>query len=137
MLQGKRREFSVGLLLTIFSFGIYPCYWHYVAFRELYDQERRDDFPLALYLCCYIPFVHLICQALYMARQLEFLSEQRTRHGLGPTIGIGEFLLWVTLGHLIIVGPPIAYARLQRQINELWASYAQLPATTPRAAAAE
>jgi hypothetical protein len=139
MLRGKRREFIVGLLLTIVTFGIYPAFWHYMAFKELHDQENQDDFPIMLFIGGCLPLLHFVCQPLFMSEELDFVNELRQRHGLQPTMGIVEFLLWMTLGQLIVVGPLIAYARLQGAINELWDSYRQLPTTSiaSRATAAE
>ncbi|MET0390841.1 MAG: hypothetical protein ABW321_33015, partial [Polyangiales bacterium] len=114
MLRGKRREFAVGLFLTVITGGLYPLYWHYAAFHELYAQEEREnEFPTGLFIACFVPLVNIVCQPLYMSQQLDFVNELRAQRSLPPTIGIVELLLWMTLGQLIVIGPIIAYYRLQ------------------------
>ena len=131
MLRGKPRSFGVGLLLTIVTCGIYPWFWHYMAFKELHDQENRTDFPLGLFICSFIPFLNLVCMPLFMSHNLDFLNSLRAKRGLPPIFGIGGFLAWYVLGSWIIVGPFIAYSRLQNAINELWTGYPPVPATVP------
>lgn len=123
MIRGQRRDFAIGLLLCFVTLGIYPLYWHFTVFKELYDQERRQDFPVGIFLCCFVPFINLPAQLVFMSKQLDFVNDLRVRNGLAPILGLGEFVLWLTLGQLIIVGPFIAYAKLQGGINELWDMY--------------
>ncbi|MCB9506969.1 MAG: DUF4234 domain-containing protein [Myxococcales bacterium] len=126
MLAGKPRSFGVGLLLCFVTFGIYVPFWHYAAFRELYDQERDPRFPTGLFVLGLLPLVSLVGQPLYMAECLRYLNEIRRRQGLAPTMEIGEFLLWYILGSFVIVGPLIAYSRIQNALNETWGAYARL-----------
>ncbi|HEX2676586.1 MAG TPA: DUF4234 domain-containing protein [Polyangiales bacterium] len=114
----------MGLLLTIVTLGIYPLFWHYAAFKELYDQEKQE-FPTLWYVLCYVPLVSLVALPVFMSKNLDFLNELRARNQLAPIFGIGGFLAWYVLGELIVVGPFIAYHRLQTAINDVWDIHAK------------
>jgi hypothetical protein len=45
-------------------------------------------------------------------------------------------LLWSTLGQLIVIGPCIAYAKLQSGSNDLWDGYARGQGALPAGASA-
>ncbi len=119
--QGKYRGFVRGLFLVIVTFGIYAWYWHYKAVNEIYHQAGRGtEFPVALYLLYFVPLIGWIFAIIYMSKFHDMLNMMRAGVGLPPTMSFTSYILWYTLGQLIIVGPFIAYAQLQGGINEVW-----------------
>lgn len=123
---GKKRPFWRGLLLTIVTLGIYSYYWNYKAHHELYaqydlEQEGRDEAIVWLILGILIGPLIWVYQYIFV-NNVNFV---RQRMGLPPGVSALEFLLWVTVGILllIVVGPAIGYWKLQKSINETWDAY--------------
>jgi hypothetical protein len=121
---GKQRPFWRGLLLTIVTLGIYGIYWNYKAHDEVFKQfelekEGRDEGILFLVLGLIIgPLIWV-----YQYKFAENINHTRQELGLAEGVSSVEFLLWVTVGVLILVGPAIGYYKLQNSINEIWTAY--------------
>lgn len=116
-LAGKKRTFGRGLGLSIITFGIYGLYWNYVARHEIYKQERREDFPTALFFLGFIPLVGLVFIVMYALQTQEKIQEARVARGLSPGVGGWEVVLWFLLP---FVGAFVSYYKLQTSINEYW-----------------
>lgn len=132
--MGQARSFGLGVLLVIVTFGVYAYYWHYKVYDELRLRYQRDqEFPTVLFVLCILPLVSLVAMPLYMSKLMELRDLARARHGLGPGLQLVPFLLWYIVGALIIIGPFIAYYKLQTEINEVWerARSPPLPAYVP------
>ncbi|MBI4393126.1 MAG: hypothetical protein HY556_04910 [Euryarchaeota archaeon] len=142
-LRGKVRSFWRGLALIVVTLGIYVWYWHFAARKEITDQFKMRAFPalvywgaLAFYLLgvfflvavpllgivayvfCIIP--SLILQVVYMSGFIDDVNGARRTLGLPVTFTFGSFILWYVLGALVIVGPFVAYSKLQAALNEVW-----------------
>lgn len=118
---GKPRGFLRGLALTVVSFGIYHWYWLYKAHNEIFQQfelgqDGRDDAVLFLVVGFFLAPLKWI----YQYKFVENLNLVRGQRGLGEGVSAMEFLLWVTVGWLILVGPVVGYYKLQTSINEVW-----------------
>lgn len=118
---GKPRSFGRGLLLTVVTLGIYALYWHYKAYKELEDAfPDRVDFPLGMYILCYVPYINLLTQILFMSNFISDVNKLRYERDLPRKVTLGSFLAWSILGLFIIVGPFVAYHKLQTSINDIW-----------------
>ncbi len=121
-LAGKERSFGRGVLLSIVSLGLYPLYWHFKAYKEVTEEFDVEEFPTGLYVASLIPIVNIVTQIMFMNRFIGDVNTVREGQGLAPELSIGEFLGWAILGSLIVVGPFVAYYKLQTTINEVWAA---------------
>lgn len=120
-----QRRFGIGLLLTVATLGLYGIYWHYVTYDELDRTFGRYDIPMWAYVLMWLPVVGLIGYAPYMIAYLRDLTDAREQVGLGPGPSVGRHLAWTFLGApFLLVGPIMAYHRLQGSLNELWAEAA-------------
>lgn len=117
---GKERSFGRGVLLTIVTLGLYPLYWHYKAYNELVEEFDVGEFPTGLYVASLIPIVNIVTQIMFMSSFIEDLNTIRSDQGLSTELSLGEFLAWAILGGIIIVGPFVAYHKLQTSINDVW-----------------
>jgi hypothetical protein len=119
-LTGKERSFARGVLLTIVTLGLYSLYWHYKAYQELIESFDLDEFPMGLFVASLIPLVNLVAMPMFMSRFIDDLNGVRSELGLSEEITLGSFLGWYVLGSLIVVGPFVAYHKLQTSINDVW-----------------
>jgi hypothetical protein len=136
-LAGKKRSFGRGILLVIVTLGIYGFYWAYKAYKEVYDQERRTDYPVAAFVLSIIPFINIIGIIWLHSIAGGAVQQARQAKGLPPGVSGGEFLLWLIPGILILVGPFVAYYKMQTSINEYWdacATHPPLPQIPPAGA---
>jgi predicted RNA-binding Zn-ribbon protein involved in translation (DUF1610 family) len=130
----KPRSFGRGLLLIVVTLGLYIFYWHYKAYKELEDAfPRRVDFPLGLYVLSYVPFISVVGQLLFMSSFISDVNELRYGHDLPRQLTLGGFLAWFVLGSFVIVGPFVAYYKLQSSINGVW-NEAQRSSASPQQA---
>lgn len=118
---GGPRSFRRGALLAAATLGLYALYWNYHAHREIHEQyelgRKGRPFGTALFLAgLVVPPVFW----LYQRRFVRNLNAVRAHLDLPRDITAGEFLLWEVLGSLILVGPFLAYYRLQRSVNDVW-----------------
>lgn len=175
---GKPRPFWRGLLLTVFTAGIYSLYWNYKVHAELYRQfelaqEGRDEgvtwyiVGLVLFPLQFVYFWTMVANVRYVRVRLAL------PRGLSPGAFLALFVGGValffagalyavsvlpadpesvpteeleaaferalpafvggSLAALVLV--PLAYYRLQRDINAVWAAYdariAELAAPPP------
>ncbi|MBI4393279.1 MAG: DUF4234 domain-containing protein [Euryarchaeota archaeon] len=124
---GKQRGFGRGLLFTILSLGLYSIYWNYKAHNEIFEQfelkkEGRDEnIILLIFGLVVFPVLWF-----YQLKAIENLNYARERLGLPKAITGVEFLLWTTVGILLLLlGPLVGYAKLQKSVNEVWDRYDQ------------
>lgn len=140
---GKKRGFLRGFLLTVVTLGVYGIYWNYKAHKEVFQQfemESRghDDGVLFLVLGLVIPPLIWV----YQYKFVENIETVRQEMGLPEGVSAVEFLLWLTLGAFILVGPLVGYYKLQSSINTVWAELETgsgaegFEATTPEKATA-
>lgn len=117
--SGKSRGFWRGILLLTVTFGIYALYWHYKAYNEL-AEEYTVTFPTGWYVASLIPIIGPLARLIFMSNFIDDLNSIRRQMGLGRDITLGGFLAWYILGSFIIIGPFVAYAKLQGSINDIW-----------------
>lgn len=115
------RSFRREALLALATLGLYALYWNYEVHREIheeYDLGRKGrPFRKALF------FAGIVVPPLFWLYQRRFvrnLNAVRAHLGLPQDITAREFLLWEVLGSLFLVGPFLAYYRLQRSVNDVW-----------------
>lgn len=133
-LQGKKRGFGRGLALTIVTLGLYAIYWHYKVYEEFRRQHRAgEEFPTLWFILALIPLVGIIGELIYMSKFLDLKNGIRQQLGMAPGMTLGTFLLWFVLGSLIIIGPFVAYYKLQGDINEVWDRSMHPPGAHPPA----
>lgn len=118
---GSRRGFWRGLLLTAATLGVYALYWNYIVHRELHDRydlhRKGRPFGKALFWAgVLVPPVFW----LYQRRLVRNVNAVRAHLGLDRTLTARQFLLWEVPGTLTLVGPFLAYRKLQGSINEIW-----------------
>lgn len=120
---GKQRGFWRGLLLTVVTLGIYGIYWNYQAHKELHRQfemgaEGRSDAVLWLIFGVIFGLPMLV----YHWKFVNNVNHARWKLGMKPGITPLAFLLWTTVGVLllVVVGPAIGYYQLQNSVNEVW-----------------
>lgn len=99
---GKKRPFLRGLLLTIFTFGIYGIYWMYKAHDELYKQfelqkEGRDEGILWLILGLVLFPLQFVYSWIF-AGNVEYL---RQRLDLPRRVTAGRFVGLQLGGYLV------------------------------------
>lgn len=120
-LAGKPRPWTRGLLLTIVTLGIYAIYWWYKAFKEIYDQERRSDFPTGRFVLTVIPLVSIIGILLYGPKAMAALKSARARVGMPATMSFGKMVVFHLLGIVTFqITTVLAYKELQEEINAYW-----------------
>lgn len=125
-LSGKQRSFGRGLLLTIVTLGLYSFYWHYKAYKEVYDQERRTDFPMVAWVLSLIPFINIVGYIWLHVVAIDGVNAARKSKGLQDGTNAVEFILWNLVGWIILVGPFIGYYKLQSSINQYWEAAAKV-----------
>lgn len=149
---GKKRSFTRGLLLTIATFGVYAIYWNYRAHNEVYRQfelehERRDEGMVWYVLGLIIPplliaYLWTFSSNVDHVRRRIGLARRWTAGRFIATFGVAVGLLTAALvmvaipniqfpvelvGSAVLAGlilAGVAYAGLQRDINELWDAWA-------------
>lgn len=142
---GKPRGFLRGFLLTVVTLGLYGIYWNYTAHDEVFKQfdlEAQGEDMGTLFLILGLLFAPLLW--VYQYKFVENVNQAREGLGLGEGVSAVEFLLWEIVGAIILVGPIVAYYKLQTSINEAWEAHesgleegpggdAQVPAGPPTA----
>lgn len=126
-LSGKQRSFFRGLALTLGTLGLYALYWHYKAFKEVFDQDARMTFPLVAWVLLLVPLTTVLGLIWLSVMGIMTLNHARRSLGMRDGVSPGEFLAWVFVGMLILVGPFIGYYRLQTSMNEYWAAAGKAP----------
>lgn len=122
--------------MTIVTLGIYPLYWHYKAYNELIEEFGVGEFPTGLYVASFIPIVNIVTQIMFMSSFIEDLNTIRSDQALPTDLSLGEFLAWAILGGIVLVGPFVAYYKLQTSINDVWDNVGEAT-DGPRTAAPE
>jgi hypothetical protein len=109
---GKQRSIGVVILLAIVTFGIYTWIWAYKTGNEL-KEHTRDGLGGAVHLVITI-FISPVTMFL-MAGEVEKMYRAQRRE---PPITT----LWGLWFLLPLIGNIIWYVRIQRSINDYWAS---------------
>lgn len=96
---GKKRSFARGLLLSIFTFGIYSVYWNYKAHNEVYRQfelgrEDRDEGMVWYVLGLVVP-PFLLAYLWVLASNVAYV---RARIGLPARLTPGRFVGRIAVG---------------------------------------
>jgi Flp pilus assembly pilin Flp len=118
---GKPRSFLRGFLLTVVTLGLYGIYWNYQAHDEVFEQwnlDEKGEDQGVLFLVLGLIFAPLLW--VYQYKFVENVNAARAEAGLEEGVTAVEFLLWAIVGAIILVGPIVAYYKLQTSINEAW-----------------
>lgn len=116
----KRRSFIVCLLLSIITFGIYGIYLSYCVGKETNDICRDDGLNQMNYVCAFL--LGLVTLGIYpTVWTCTVMNRLRIK---GNKLGFGQrmysdtsYIVWGTVGLLILVGPFIAFHHFIAQIN--------------------
>ena len=109
---GKPRSIAVVLLLTIVTFGIWTIVWSYQNGQEL-KQHARTGLGGVAYL-----FISLLISPVTMFLMASEVEQLYRNEGEEPPITT----IWGLWFLLPIIGNLIWYVRIQRSINDYWAS---------------
>lgn len=104
---GKERSFLRGLLLTVFTFGIYQWYWAYKAHHEVYQQfelerENRDEAIVWLVLGLLLPFLALVYYHKFVSNVQYVRARMRLPGGVSPGTFVG-ILIAAAAGAIVIL----------------------------------
>jgi hypothetical protein len=109
---GTPRSIAVVILLSIVTFGIYTWVWSFKTGNEL-KEHNREGLGGAVYLVITL-FISPVTMFL-MAGEVEKMYRNQRRE---PPITT----LWGLWFLLPLIGNIVWYVRIQRSINEYWAS---------------
>lgn len=113
------------MLLSIFTLGIYSFYFFYIAAKEINVACKEDGgntfgFAITFLLGMFTGgLFYVIWYVLLMDRMNNFLQSKGEEQRLSAV----GFLLWDTVGVLIIVGPFVAMHKLLHTMNDVTSIY--------------
>lgn len=109
---GRRRSIALVILLTIVTFGIWTLVWSFQTGNDLKNHTREGlGGPIYLVITLFVSPVTMFL----MANEVENMYRAQRRD---PPITT----LWGLWFLLPIIGNLIWYVRIQRSINDYWAS---------------
>jgi hypothetical protein len=147
---GRPRPFWGGFGLAVLTFGVYSYYWDFKTQDELYKQfelarEGRDQgavwyvMGFVLPVLRFVYFAHYVGNLRYLRARFGFRRSLSLRAFLGLAVpAAAGFFLGVLGGLALVLGSlltlpgglllyvalyAVAYFRLQRDVNEVWAAY--------------
>lgn len=105
---GKERSFVRGLLLTVFTFGIYQYYWAYKAHHEVYRQfelerENRDEGIVWLVLGLVISPLVFVYYYKFVANVQYVRGRMRLPEGVSPGKFVGLLIAAAVAAFLILI----------------------------------
>jgi hypothetical protein len=113
------------LLLSIITIGIYPLYFFHVAAKEINIACKEDGGNTFGFLVTFLlglvtgGLFYLVWYVLLVSRMNDFLGTK----GKEQRVSVLGFLLWDTIGVLILVGPFIAFYQMLHTMNDCTSLY--------------
>lgn len=116
--RGRPRDAVVTVTWAILTLGLWGAWYLFKAFREVDHQNGRRH--SALWFLGFIPLVGIAFGLLYVRRELRLLHGDLRALGVAPQVSVRQVMLWTLLGALILVGPAIALAKVNGEVNRYW-----------------
>lgn len=113
------------MLLSLITIGIYSIWFQYKFVKDLnvacaYDGKHTQGLIVTFLLSIITLGIYGIVWVLMIVSRVD---NGAIHYGRKSSVSVGSFILWNTLGTLIIVGPIVAGYQLLKTMNEVCTGY--------------